>query len=135
MAKPGFSLNRDDYVRLTKAMDRLAEFPEEAKKETRHIGEQTVGRAKKNATNMGAVDTGRLRRGIEWRPSSNGTGVTIESSAIDPQTGRDYAATVHEGLGRGKNSTPRRNLAQAFEWATRTYEKRLRNLIIALWRR
>ena len=50
-----------------------------------HAANQTVGRMKKDAP----VDTGRLRREVEYVLTSKG--ITIGSEAIDPDTGKDYA--------------------------------------------
>lgn len=109
------------------SIKKIREFLDEAKRIEKHLAEQTVGRAKKNATEMKAVDTGRLRRNIEYKKT--GDGFAIESEAIDPKTGKDYAPEVHFGLAvRGKNSVPRPYLQNAFNWLKVEFPKEIRRL-------
>ena len=128
MATPirtGFTLNRDDEVRYTKVIKELERIPLFASQELKHLASQAEGRAKRNATRMGAVDSGRLRRNIKVRPTSNNT-VKFESIAVNPKTGESYASTVHNGLARsGKNAVARPYLGLAFEWMGLQFRKRM----------
>ena len=123
---PGFSLNRDSEVRLTKTFKQLESIPLFAHRELRHLGSQAVGRAKANATKMGAVDSGRLRSNIKHEVIQYG--VRLHSEAIDPVTGRDYASTVHNGLGIGRNAISRPYLGHAYNWMIDQFAKRVRIL-------
>lgn len=104
-----------DSTDIDNAISKLRELSKEVDRIEKHMAEQTIGRAKANATKMKAVDTGRLRRNIEYKKTEDG--FLIESEAIDPKTGKDYAPEVHYGLAvRGRNSVPRPYLQEAFNW-------------------
>ncbi len=85
-------VNQADLKNLNGKLKQLSEF---SKKESRlsldHAARNTVGRMKQNAP----VDTGRLRREVDYELV--GDGVTIHSEAIDPDTGIDYAPIQEYG--------------------------------------
>ena len=121
--------NQTQLKNIEKKLEMLREYPEDAGRVIKHTSEQAVGRMKSYATEMGAVDTGRLRRNIEWEPKGD-FGANITSEAIDPTTGRDYAPTVHYGLARsGRNSVPRPYFQRGVQWLVSELNKRLREAI------
>lgn len=86
-----FSLKQSDLKRLNKKMKALEAFPAELDAAIEHNASQAVGRMKQDAP----VDTGRLRRQIHQTNQQGG--LYIESEAIDPRDGRDYAHTQEYG--------------------------------------
>ena len=73
------------------------------------------------------VDTGRLRSNIEAQTTLFNT-VEVESVAIDPETGEDYAYVQEHGS-RHVRAQPyfNKNIA----WWKRTFERTLRELLRA----
>ena len=67
------------------------------------------------------VDTGRLQASIIV------DSLTKTRAVISPHT--DYALTVHEGLGHGRNSRPRRFMKQGAEKATDKINKHFKQAI------
>ena len=127
--RTGIQINQADLAALKKKMADLHYFSfNGVEQSVRHNGNKAVAKAKNNATRMGAVDTGRLRRNIEGKMTGTGknTEFIIESEAFDPETGLDYAPTVHWGLARrGRNAQPRPYLQEAFRYLIHELHKDL----------
>ena len=98
--KGGLRINKVDFKALNNKLNKIQEFPKEAKAILRHEANQAVGKMKRDAP----VDTGRLRREITATRVS-GDDIVIESIAIDPKTGEDYA-TIQEFGGRNIRPQP-----------------------------
>lgn len=107
---------------------KLAELEKFSKKEVksalRHAAANAVGRMKQDAP----VDTGRLRRNIEYTVTNRG--VNIVSEAIDPETGQDYAPVQEYGL-RFLPAQPyfRPNITKFIEELNRNLRRRLQQIL------
>lgn len=87
----------DNSAELLKATAKQVEAALEA------VGQQAEGDIKDEITDVGAVDTGRLRSSIAHR-------VVTDESAVHVGTNVEYAVYVHEGTGKyavGGNGTPK----------------------------
>ena len=92
--KVGIRINKADLKHLIGKIDELENISKtDLKRSLNHIGKNTVGRMKRDAP----VDTGRLRREVTYRVPSN-RDIVLESKAIDPKTGVDYAPAQEYGL-------------------------------------
>ena len=88
----GIEWNQSDLKSLTGKIKDLAMFPGLARKVLLHESNQTVAKMRNEAP----IDTGRLRREIDSKITSSSA--TIESIALDPKTGIDYAPVREYGL-------------------------------------
>ena len=86
-------VNERDLSKLTDKLAALASFPGTANQIMKHEAEQAVGRMKRDAP----FKTGLLRSEIEI-VSQDASDIVIESEAIDPKTGVDYAPVREFGL-------------------------------------
>ena len=91
--KAGIQINKGDLKNLRNKIASLANFPGTANDILRHEGTQAVGRIKRDSP----FDTGRLRRAVELKVQTSDE-IIIESEAIDPKTGIDYAPVREYGL-------------------------------------
>lgn len=90
--RASIQLNQADLANLKKKIKQLQDFSQkEVNLSLNHAGKSTVGRMKR----MAPVDTGRLRREIEYTATSKD--LIIESTGIDPDTQQDYAALQNYG--------------------------------------
>ena len=88
MAKPGLRLDPVDKKKFDELMRSLEIFAEEEVEGIMALeANKTVTKMKREAP----VDTGRLRGNIEAERNPNGNGVIFDSSAINPETGEQYA--------------------------------------------
>ena len=103
--KSGIFISPISAKHLKKKLASLETVPKELQKILEHEASQAVGRMKQDAP----VDTGRLRRKIEAdvRPDNE---VIIESSAVDPRTGVDYAPLQEYGIGVPERKYFRHNI-------------------------
>ncbi len=123
--KVSIQSNQADLKSIKKKLEELKEFGKhEVKKILTHEAKQTVGRMKKAAP----VDTGRLRRNIEQTIYRDD--IVIESEAIDPQTGKDYAVIQEYGLSKFIKYTPyfRKNVRGLITNLNRRLKRRLKEL-------
>ena len=104
-------VNQSDLKRLNDITSHLKKIGSNPDAIIRGAVETTADIAERNAKRMGAYDTGRLAHNITVDKSSKG--FIIESIAIDPDTGQNYAPIVHNGLGTGRNSRARPYLFEA----------------------
>lgn len=88
----GIEANKADLANLKKKIEELKKFPGAVHKVLKHSASQAVGRMKQQSP----VDTGRLRREIEYNADQKGV-VYIEAVAIDPETKKDYAPEQEYG--------------------------------------
>lgn len=95
----------------------------------KNTGNDTVRYTKKQVDLYDAVDTGRLKRNVKLAPTIFGQSI-LESEAIDPTTGKDYAPTVNDGLGVGRNSVAR----PYFDNGVRYFQNKFKQNVTALFR-
>ena len=99
--KFGLKLNQADLKRVNGKLSLLQKMGDTGvNKALNEEARKIVGVMKSEAP----VDTGRLRTNIEYS-NRGGSGLVIESSAIDPNTGEDYAP-IQEYGGRNIKHTP-----------------------------
>lgn len=87
-------MDRSTLTRMHKKMNELkAVSNKELVRSMEHVAKNTVGRMKQDAP----VDTGRLRREVEYKVTNDD--IIVTSEAFDPETGVDYAPIQEHGLG------------------------------------
>lgn len=117
MASPGVQVT----ISIPKApilATAFARFPEEMAPVLRDAVMQSAFQVEREAKLVVPVRTGRLRASIAVSLGIANAGL---SSVV--QTNVNYANTVHEGLGYGKNSVPRRFMLQGAEAAKDNIER------------
>lgn len=92
--KVSLVMDRSTLTRMHKKMNALkAVSQNELIRSMEHAAKNAVGRMKQDAP----VDTGRLRREVEYKVTNDD--IIITSEAIDPETKVDYAPIQEHGLG------------------------------------
>ena len=123
--KSGIKISPISKRNLNRLLKEVETFTGDAKRIIKHEADNAVGRMKQDAP----VDSGRLRREIEAR-RINKDDVIIESIAIDPATGRDYAPIQEYGL-LGYKEQPyfRKNIRLFIDRLTQRLQRALKNKI------
>ena len=118
--RQGLHLDPREYKKMTDIINHLEDFGVDARQVIENTAQATVKKMKREAPK----DTHRLERNITAQYTIDGT-VQIESEAIDPETGVDYAYIQEYGLSRFKTTPYFRKNIQYF---IRKVERDLRGL-------
>ena len=121
----GIKINKTDLKHLNNKLKDLGSFSDrEVDKSMAHSAKQAVGWMRRDAP----VDTGRLRREIDYRQSTYN--VTLFSEAIDPETRIDYAPTQEFGAGRiPAHPYFYKNVRRFFVYLHKDLKRRLHNIL------
>ena len=122
--KSGIQISPVSKKHLKKKIDALSEFPYELNKIMKDEGKITVLQMRQDAPE----DTGRLKRNIGYEVLFGGKEVILESTAIDPLTGRDYAPLQEYGIGVPKRPYFRKNVDIFFSRLKQRIDRTLKRL-------
>ena len=125
--KTGIHLDPKDARRYKELMQHLGTIGVSIDKVMDSTMKDTVGRVKKEVIKMDAVETYNLHDNVK-SVKHGMNNYALESEAIDPETNRDYAPVVHEGLGDGANSKPRPYLQVGLRYFKYKFERNIRQL-------
>ena len=97
--RASIELDKSSLANIDKMLAQLEELGGDTANIINVEAKNTVRRMERDAP----IDTGRLSRNIEFHQTDKHS-VEIESEAIDPETGVDYAPIQEFGLGNGRNT-------------------------------
>lgn len=125
--KSTLTVNPKDLKRLRGHLKVLKGFGVDSDRIMDSTAEDTRRHMQRTAKRMGAFDTGRLHDNIDYDKRGKNR-YEFESIAIDPETRVEYAYIVHEGLGFGRNSGPRRYFSAGIKYFRYKFRKNVEEL-------
>ena len=126
MPQANFRLNARDRKRIGSVTRYLANIHVPLDRVMDTTSQQAKVYAQKKVRQLDAYDTGRLHDNIKVAKLGVNNYV-VSSEAYDPETGEEYATTVHDGLAKtGKNSVARPYLTLAAKFFRNKFERTVR---------